>query len=83
MITYSDLGNDLQKFIDLFGSDKVKWYRGKAEFRGIQDMEAATGEANRIIKANKLKLAVVTSGALASYKAFEVVSTADQEAAAA
>jgi hypothetical protein len=77
-----NLQQDFQTFLKLFGAEKVKSYPNKVECRGISDMEAATAEANRIINANKLKLAVVTSGALASYKAFEVVSIADREAAA-
>lgn len=75
--------NDLEVFKNIFGEDKFKNYPGKLEYRGVNNMEATVEQAKRIISYNKLKLEVITSGHLASYKAFEVVTLADQEAAAA
>jgi hypothetical protein len=74
---------DLQVFRNIFGEDKVKVYPDKLEYRGINNLEATVAQANRIIKINKLKLVVNSSGQLASYKAFEVLAVDDLEAAAA
>jgi hypothetical protein len=75
--------SDLKKFQRLFQEDKLKVYPTKLEYRGINNLERTIAQANQIITANRLKLVVNSSGALASYKAFEVILIADQEAAVA
>ncbi len=74
---------DLEVFINIFNEDKMKVMPGRIEYRGMYNLEGAIAQANRIIKANRLRLEVVNNGQLASYKAFEVVALADGEAAAA
>lgn len=73
---------ELDRFMWIFGDDKCKKYPDKVEYRGVTDIERSTAQAKRVIESSKLQLAVVTSGQLASYKAFEVKFIAEQEAAA-
>ncbi|MBS7565112.1 hypothetical protein KHS38_11915 [Mucilaginibacter sp. Bleaf8] len=73
---------DLQKFVRLFQEDKYKIFTGKIEYR-VSNLDTGIAEAKRLISVHKLKLAVRSSGQLATYKAFEVHESADQEAAAA
>jgi ABC-type Fe3+ transport system substrate-binding protein len=76
------MSTDLDRFMWIYGDDKCKRYADKVEYRGVTDIERSTAQAKRVIENSKLQLAVVTSGALASYKAFEVVCIVDQEGAA-
>lgn len=73
----------LEIFHNIFNEEKYKLYPGKIEYRAISNLEQSIAQAKRIIKHNNLQLRVVSTGQLASFKAFEVHEGAEQEAAAA
>lgn len=63
---------DLQKFIAKYQMSKFKVMKGKLEIRSVGNLTEATNKAAQLINDLGLRLEVVQSADMASYRAFEV-----------